>query len=506
MLISCSMHNLIEDIICNFTPEEVREFKYFLGGNNNIKNDREDIKLVDAIRNEKTEEYANSNAYHQTRKRLKKQLELFVQNLNVKQDPVSEIINMMEVARFFFRKNLHGQAWHYLNMAEEMARDADDYKLLDFIHDTQIGFTSATWADSAPLVSVPELLYKRDTNLEFAHKDAGANAAFILMLHEIRNLFAKEVYANIDDVMDAALEKYKLNDKLLEAPKIYCKIVNMVCRAIREKKDYETLKKYALANYQLLKRRKMLDKIPQEFVMDLTRSVYLASIRTGDFKKADVFQKLYDQNKEHFRANPEKYIFFDFRSGIMAADLLMFTGKLKEAENLFSTLLRKYSFEIRNTIIYFLLRINLLALYFKLEDYEKCISIYSGLIQQYQKQVLKEEGLGMEMLLFTEIYGIIFYYEINDMEYALHLINRIKRKYAATLKEESLYREALFLKIIERMVKGNMPAARLEKEGTYFLSLKKYIRGDKEYISLNAWLESKITGQSYYHCFMNPGR
>ena len=112
----------------------------------------------------------------------------------------------------------------------------------------------------------------------------------------------------------------------------------------------------------------------------------------------------------------------------------------------------------------------------------------------------------MEMLLFTEIYGIIFYYEINDMEYALHLINRIKRKYAATLKEESLYREALFLKIIERMVKGNMPTARLEKEGTYFLSLKKYIRGDKEYISLNAWLESKITGQSYYHCFMNPGR
>lgn len=498
------MHNLIEDIICNFTPEEVREFKYFLGGNNNIKSEREDIKLVDAIRNGKTEEYANNNAYHQTRKRLKKQLELFVQNLNVKQDPVSEIINLMEVARFFFRKSLHEQAWYYLNQAEYMAREADDYKLLDFIHDTQIGFTSATWAYSAPLVSVPELLHKRDTNLEFAHKDAGANAAFILMLHEIRNLFAKEVYANIDDVMEAALAKYKLNDKLLEAPKIYCKIVNMVCRAIREKKDYDNLKKYSLANYELLKRRKMLDKIPAEFVMDLTRSVYMASIRTGDYKRSHQFQQLYDISKEKFKPNPEKYVYFDFRSGIMAADLLMFTGKLKEAEQLFSTLLSKYSYEIKNPIIYFLLRINLLALYFKLGDYKKCTSIYSGLIQKYQKQVLKEEGLGMEMLLFTEIYGVIFYYEVNDREYAYHLLSKIKRKYSAMLKDESLHREALFLKIIERMIKGNMPAKRLNKEGDHFIRIRKYLKGDKEYISLNAWLESKMTGESYYHCFLNP--
>lgn len=500
------MHNLIEDIILSFSPEELREFKYFLSGNNNIKTDREDIKLVDVIRKGETEAIQNSNAYHQTRKRLKKQLELFVQNQNVKTNVISETINLVEVARFFFKKNMAKQGWHYLMQAEELASKTDDYVLLDFVYDTQIAFASAKWNNSAPFISVPTMLKHRDKNLLSARRDAHANAAYILMLHEIQTLYSKEVYGNIDAVIQTALKKYNLEGDLFDVPKIYCKVVYIMCRALREKKDYPTLKNYALENYEALKTRKMLDKIPADFLMELIRSVYLASIRTADYENTEKFLQLYDSNKELFKDNPDEYLYYHFRSRLMAADLYMFTNMIGEAEKIFTQLLSQYSYENEKALVYFFLRVNLLALYFKLNNYNECITVYSGLIQKYRKQILKEEGLGLEMLLFTEIYGVIFYYETNDYDYALYLLNRTKRKYADLFNGDTLYREELFLKIIEKMLKqvSVKTNAKLRKECAYFLSLKQYIPGDKEYISLNAWLESKLSGESYYYCFLNP--
>lgn len=499
------MHNLIEDIILSFSPEEFREFKYFLGGNNNIKGEREDIKLVDTIR-KGSDDAASGNAYYQTRKRLKKQLELFVQNQNVKVNVTSEVTNLVEVGRFFFRKNMHKQGWYYLNQAEQLAAKTDDYVLLDFVYDTQIAYASATFKDSGPYISVPHILRHRDKNLLSARRDAHANAAYILMLHEIQRVYSREVYGNIDSVIQTALRKYNLEGDLFDVPKIYCKVVYIICRALREKKDYPTLKKYALENYEALRKRKMLNKIPADFLMELIRSVYLASIRTSDYKTTEKFLDLYHSSKELLKDKPEQYLYYHFRSKLMRADLYMFTNRIGEAENIFNELLAQYSYENKNAIVYFFLRINLLALHFKLNRFNDCITVYSGLIQKYRKQILKEEGLGLEMLLFTEIYGVIIYYETRDYDYALYLLNRIKRKYADLFKAESLQRENLFLKIMEKILKYGSATAnnKLKRDCRLFISLKKYIPGDKEYISLNAWLESKLSGDSYYHCFLNP--
>ncbi len=69
------MHHLIEEMILSFTREELREFKYFLKGRANMVQEREDVRLVDAIRKKIPSSSQSSNAYHQTRKRLKRQLE-----------------------------------------------------------------------------------------------------------------------------------------------------------------------------------------------------------------------------------------------------------------------------------------------------------------------------------------------------------------------------------------------------------------------------------------------
>src|SRR4051812_39244864 len=124
------MKNIADEMILSFTNQEVREFKYFVAAGNDA-GEREDLKMVELIRRKNGSVLKNVNAHHQTRKRLKKQLEQFTVLENLRHDQFSKIYSMMETAKYMFRKNLHPQAWEYLLKAEELAIKAEEYRLLD---------------------------------------------------------------------------------------------------------------------------------------------------------------------------------------------------------------------------------------------------------------------------------------------------------------------------------------------------------------------------------------
>jgi hypothetical protein len=107
------------------------------------------------------------------------------------------------------------------------------------------------------------------------------------------------------------------------------------------------------------------------------------------------------------------------------------------------------------------------------------------------------------MMLLTEIYGIILYYENDDIEYAWYLLNKIKRKYNLLLKQEAK-REQFFIRLLGKMINdaSYLKSKRFISDHQQFVQMKDYEAGNKEYISLNAWLTSRLTGKSYYECFL----
>lgn len=503
---------MIDPVILSFSGEELREFRYFLKRRNAPTQQREDLKLITLIRNGSVSESSrNVNAYHQTRKRLKKHLEQFLPLQNLKADPTSSIYNLVETSRYLFRKNLYKQAWSYAQKAEKLAIETEEYRMLDLIYHTQIGYISAISVANIEAPDVRDLVDKRDRNFSLAKTDSDANAAYALLLHEIRELFSTGLYADLsarqtdmDALVNNILSRYGLNEHIYTQPRIYCKIVNIVCRALREKKDYVNLKHYSMNNYYRMKKRKLLDKIPPDFLMELLRSIYQAAIRTRNYKLCDKFQQLYHEQVKQFKTEHDKYLYYDFRSGIMAADMHMCTGRLDEARAHLLGLDKKYASNDRSAIIYFLLRINLFALHFKYNEYSKCSTLFNGIIQKYEKKILKEEGLGLEMLLFTELFGIITYYQLDETEYAWYLLKRVKRRYAEILSDPASERENQFIRILSKIIKepGYLKSAKFFRDHDHFAAMKQYVPGDKEYISMNAWLSSLRTGKSYYDCFL----
>ena len=91
-----------------------------------------------------------------------------------------------------------------------------------------------------------------------------------------------------------------------------------------------------------------------------------------------------------------------------------------------------------------------------------------------------------------------------EEEFALYLLEKFKRKYKAFLSQADFKREKIFIELLDGILKNRQylsAEANQIKAGKY-IALRTYIPGDFEYISMNAWLQSKLSGQSYYESFL----
>jgi hypothetical protein len=497
------MKSSIENIILSFTKQEYRDFKYFVSSSKDTS--RRDISLLEMIRLKKDAEEKNVNAHHQTKKRLKQKLERFTLNKSQQQDGFSKIYALMETAKYLFRKNMYDEGWNYLLNAEKMAIDAEEYRLLDYNYDIQIAYSYNVAAHPKQGFSIEMLLKKWEENKILSNLESNANAAYALLVNELNKQFAGQLSVNIDTLINDILERYKI-DKVVYDNKfrIYCKIVSLICRVLREKREYENLKRYSINSYKTIEENKAIDKVPQDFLIDLLDAICIATLRSKDYRSCEKYTGLYEKLTQQMIASSPKYTYYDFIQSVGVCDLSLCTNKLHIARQCMIAAKEKYGRYTSSVRISFLLRINLIAVHFCYGEYGECIKLYNEIKRLNEKKILAEPGFRLELVLFSDLYAIIFHYEERDEEFATYLLDKFKRKYASILSGNDLQREKRFIDLLEKILKKST----VVKQETYvskvrqFISMRTYIPGDFEYISMNAWLQSKISGSRYYDCLL----
>lgn len=499
------MKNTINEIIQSFSRQEFREFKYFVG-KGIAGHHREELKLLEQIRKGEDTAMKNINAHHQTRKRLKKQLEQFAVLENLRHDEFSRLHALMETAKYLFKKNLHQLAWQYLVKAEQIAAQSEEYSILDYNYQMQIvhAYNMATIHPEG--FSVPALLEKWENNKVLAHTDSNADAAYALLIHELRDQFSRQLTTDIDVLSDSILKRYDLDSNIYDNKlRIYCKIVNLVCRALREKREYSHLKDYAMNSYKIIEQKKALDKVSPDFLMDLLDMICVGTLRSKDYVNCEKYTRLYELHAKDMLAHPDEHSYYDFIPHVGVCDISLCTNKPEEARRTMIAAKKKYADYTQSARIYFLLRVNLLAVHFSFGEYDACIRLYNEIKKISDRKILSEPGFRVELILYTEIYSILFHYEDGDAEYALYLLQKLKRKHATLLKRSDSRREKLFIKILENLLdKTNyIKSNKFASDAEQFINMKEFIAGDFEYISMNAWLNSKLTGKKYYSCFLD---
>lgn len=499
------MKNTVDEIIRAFSKEELREFKYFITRRNDGKTSRLDTKVVQEIRNNVAVQDDRISTHRQTKNRLKWHLEQFIQMENIRNNSVSRINNLIEVAGYLFKKNIYEHAWDYLIKAEKLAIQTDEYELLNHIYYIQLSYTYNIAVPPPKNIDVSRLIEKWKTNLTYFQTDSSSNAAYAELIYKIREKFSQNLSANVDELITRILKEYNLDDEVyVEQLKIYLKTTNMVCRVLREKRDYKTLKNYSISCFQNIRNRNMLSKAPVIPLMDLLDVICISSLRSKDYVNYEKYQRLYTAYTRKMKQHPDEFSYYDFIPSIDAGDLYMYTNRLPQAKKVLTELYKKYKTYTEITRIYFLLRVNLMTLYFNYNDYDNCIRLYNEIIQFGEKKILAEPGFRLDLMLYTDLYAIIFYYETDDKEYALHLLNKVKRKYSDVINDAKAQHENLFLAILEKLIKkpDYLKGARFKNDCIKCIRMKDFIAGDNEYISINAWLTSKLKREDYYTSFL----
>jgi hypothetical protein len=383
-LMSIKSMNIVDEIIINFTSYEVREFKYFLQRRNNHTHERKDLQMIDMIRSGEAAMQYSTNTSHQTRKRLKQQLELFVELENTRSDKVSKLLTVIEVATYLFRKNMYERAWEYIQKAEKMAIEQEEYQLLNLIYIMQMSYLSSIYASPAPSPTAEDLLKRQDVNVALANMDMNAHAAYTLLTDQLKNMLSKDMHIDIDALVNNALKRYHLEDKVYKWPRIYTKIVNIVCKGLSEKNDYVRLKKYAMKSYRIMEQKKMLEPAHADFMIEFLRSICQASLWTRDYKNCEKFLGHYEKQIEVFKSRRDKYPYHRFNYFIILSELYMRTGMLDKAESTFALHEKRYVNNKQFIKVYFLYRVNLLAINYNQQQYPACIKIFSDLTRLNQ--------------------------------------------------------------------------------------------------------------------------
>jgi hypothetical protein len=499
------MIQLVDEMIRNFSRQELREFRYFLSAGDSEPGKRADIKLAESIRNGENTQKPNDNANHQTRKRLKKKLEQFAMLENMRLDPFSGIYTMMETAKYLFRKNMHQQGWEYLFKAEMASIEREEYRLLDYNYELQMIYSYNIGSPPPKYFALEDLVKKWESNRRLALADSNTSTAYAVFIHELRQQFSKQLTTDIDKLAERILKTYGVDDKVYDDKlRIYCKIVHLVCRTLREKRNYNGLKNYAIKSYKKLEKWKALDKITPDDLIDLLDHICVATLRSKDYTKCEKYTRLYEQHAVKMIATQGEYSYYDFIPAVGVCDICLCTNRLEEARKSLLIAQKKYRNYTTSVRIYFLLRINLLAVHFSAGEYDKCIRLYNEIKIIRDSQILNEPGFRVELILFSDIYSIIFHYEDGEDEYALYLLNKTKRKHHHLLIQQDSKREMSFITILEKILTkpGYLLSERFQADAKKLIAMKEFIAGDFEYISMNAWLLSKLNSKPYYDCFL----
>lgn len=499
--------NLVDELLKKFSRQEFRDFRYFISRRNNHVHDRKDLKYIYEAR-KNTLPVKGSNNTHQTKKRLKKQVEQFVQLENIRFDITSLSFNYIETATYLFRKQMPEHAWQYLLKAEHNALKYEDYVLLDLIYYVQIAYASNIYGLDLPVSTFNHIISKRNANLQLSILDANANAAYAEIKYSIRSLsHSLKSRTDIQQIIDNTLARYQLSDKLYVHPRVYGKIINIVSKGLAEIGAYRELAHYAVQSYQNMKQFGMLETMHPDYLNELLLSMCQSQLRLKNYTRAYCFLGMYKKRSQVFKHRYDKYSYHRFMQSLIEARILFGMGNLDEAENILLTCLSTYEKDQKLISGFRDLYLEFFAVYFCQHDMERCIRLYNKINRESPLNAAIY-GLSAQVHAFLlDVFGVICYYHTNDTEYADELLKRIKRTGKDFLKAEQNTHYSHFIQILEQLLKDPLhpTKARYRTEVEQFRLNSNYTPYHKEYISLNAWLTSLLEQKSFYDCFLEEG-
>lgn len=490
----------LKQIVQSFSEDEAKQIKKQINYRS-FRKDRKDVKLFNLLRSkldlssadiqEKIYESNQKAAYHQLRKALHNHIETFIKQHSFVTDEVHNISNQISIAKYLFNMKLSRQGWKYLIKAETLAKETEQYILLNYIYQIQI---ENSYHKHAPDINM--IIEKRNKNIQFVDQDDSVNVVFNLLEWDLRKAQTVSLH-DIEEKFNKYLPLYKVKVDSENTPKLEYLLTLLIGRVMFEKQEFEKLDIYIKSKYKSLISRDVFGKHNHLYKIRFLEIIVRTFLRIRNYSESE---KYYEFLKEELQKYEKMYYNLIVSLSPILSDIYNCTGRNTQSINLLESILNNppYQLSLSDEVVY---KSNIAALYYENKEFSKAIHSFM-LVRNQEKLIIKMWG--NEAALKIQLAECIIHTDAGNDSFVLSRIKSIRRKFADILNTDNFQREELFIHLLNKI---NYSPEKLNSKSFLskaylFLRIKKTIPGDPEIISFNAWIKSKIEKRNYYEVFL----
>jgi len=497
--------DLIVEIIETLSPDDRKDFSVFLKRHKNIK-DRKDLELFDLLSRKgkvKRDDLLlklypgdkNLEAYHATRKRLIRQLMEYLQLKKKKGDTVSEgyILNLISTAEYLLDNEKLEAAWNMLKQAEELARKAENYSILNTIFSIEI---ENSQRESAPDLKV--LLEHKRKYQQLAIEDDNANIANQLIRYELNKSLSTGREIDIAAIIKDVLKQYGLEYIVIQRPRLMYNIVSITRSAVLAGKQFYSFEPYLIAKYNEIEKGTGFNKYNHFYKVNFLYMIAHVLYRNKKFDKAESYLKLLyegleEYNRSHYSLLYPKYV-------LLLAAVCNYSGRSAPAIELLEKLVNNKKIKL-NTAQLLNAYLNLSTYYFQQEAYQKSIRVFQN-VQHSDQWLMKV--MGFEWVFKKNIIECINQFELGNSDIVEQRLKSIDKNFKEYFNRDLYKRVGVFLNIVKKL--NDKPDIATTKEfqslvdnSFEFIDISEE---DIQAITFYGWLKAKMQRRKYYEVLL----
>ena len=495
--------------LTTFSPDDRKDFGRFIQRQRKKTKGRLDARLYELLlhaRAYSTEELLqhlyptepNPVAYYALRKRLMRHLTDFLLLRQRQQDATAAapVRGQLTLAQYLFEAGVPRLAWTTLRKAEKLARQNEQYELLNTVYNLQIAN-----ADTIPAgEELADIIRRRNLNKKAADEEERASIANSLIRQRLREARTRGRGGEAFDViMQDVLREYELQEAFARRPSLLYRLMSIARSAMLVRRDFASFAPFIIRCYHLMEKRHGFASAHRYYQLGLLYMIAHALYRTRRFAESVAYLEqlrcaLYTGPRSHYTDYLPKYTF------LLAANYA-FLRRNDESISLLESLLRG-SEVVLSSRDQLTARLGLSFHYFAGSQFHKTNQI---LISIGRSDHWCEQQMGLEWVLNKNLGEMLTQLEMGNADLALNRLRAIERMVRERFADGGGYRYVLsFLSLVREIIDDPAMATQpafAERVGQIpaFLPLE---REDLQALSFYCWLRARMTGKTYYEVLL----
>jgi len=482
------------DLVKKLSKEELRNFKLYLRRVYANNENNRLTKLANAYRLIKYKDdkeileqvfpEINKNAFYKLKNKLKQEVSKSLLVLYYGRDDINTILNQLLLARISITKSDFNSAHKILADATKKANEIEVYDILICIYNELIQLSQHNTS-----INVNEILKAKFNILNKYREIDMINDKLAKFTYQLRQINRHNNDVSILQQLKIIEIEIEQNVHLKNSTTLKLQLQVVVHNILLQQQDYEAIVNYLKTKINDFTKTNIFNKgnfkhkiTMQVWVINalLSLSKFELAIEEASRLEKDLLQdkKLYYSTFFWTIVQSKTIAYYYLNEPQKAIQLLEETvTNLKNDDNS----LYKYPVQF-----------NLAVVYFSTQNYKKGHT-YLNYINDKETELNNNK----DFLINSKVLDVLFYYELNDLEFGIYKLNQLKEKHKYLLNKPDLELVKQFISILKNfLVKPYISKIMYQKCLDF---INKYpSTGTKRGINYAFWLEAKLKKVDYY--------